>query len=261
MPWFDTPYLERTVLDLLQCLVSGTLGLNCHFNWRHIPGSFVSLYKYILNALPLLHQPPEPQSPFSDDEDEDVQLNTPRPANKRDRQLRLSVSGRAHQAWTEKRTKAWFSVVAGAIAGAAAITFEKRPRRIAIGQQMFVRSVGMTKISTTWCSLLKLRGLQGSYNALATKYGFTVPYGAVWLFSIACSQIMYGYLLRPDTLPKAYISWIDQAGQIPVNGIAINRDLVREGTFKISDIDQLLSNPVRPPRFTNTQNILILSPR
>ena len=72
---------------------------------------------------------------------------------------------------------------------------------------------------------------------------------------------MYGYLLRPDTLPKAYISWIDQAGQIPVNGIAINRDLVREGTFKISDIDQLLSNPVRPPRFTNTQNILILSPR
>jgi len=103
--------------------------------------------------------------------------------------------------------------------------FEKRARRIAIGQQMFVR------------------GLQGSYNALAAKYGFNVPYGAVWLFSIACSQIMYGFLLRPDTLPKAYISWIDQAGQIPVKAVAINRDLVREGSFNISDIDQLLSNP------------------
>ena len=92
------------------------------------------------------------------------------------------------------------------------------------------------------------RGLQGSYNALAAKYGFTIPYGAVWLFSIACSQIMYGFLLRPDTLPRTYISWIDQAGQIPVKGVAMNRDLVREGSFKISDIDDLLSNPVRSSR-------------
>lgn len=92
------------------------------------------------------------------------------------------------------------------------------------------------------------RGLQGSYDALAAKYGFTIPYGAVWLFSIACSQIMYSFLLRPDTLPKAYISWINQASQIPVKGIAMNRDLVREGSFKISDIDSLLSNPVRSSR-------------
>ena len=85
---------------------------------------------------------------------------------------------------------------------------------------------------------------------MAAKYGFTIPYGAVWLFSIACTQIMYGYILRPDTLPKVYISWIDQAGQIPVKGVAMNRDLVRDGTFKISDIDSLLSNPVRFSQLT-----------
>ena len=84
---------------------------------------------------------------------------------------------------------------------------------------------------------------------MAAKYGFTVPYGAVWLFSIACAQIMYGFVLRPDTLPRTYISWIDQAGQIPVNAIAMNRDLVREGSFKVSDIDSLLSNPVRSSQF------------
>lgn len=72
---------------------------------------------------------------------------------------------------------------------------------------------------------------------------------------------MYGYLLRPDTLPKAYISWIDQAGQFPVKAVAINRDLVREGSFKISDIDQLLSNTVRPPQLTAIQSVLILSLR
>jgi hypothetical protein len=55
---------------------------------------------------------------------------------------------------------------------------------------------------------------------------------------------MYAFMMQPETLSKAYASWIDQAGQIPINAISMNRDLVREGTFKISDVDQLLSNPV-----------------
>jgi len=111
-----------------------------------------------------------------------------------------------------------------------------------------------------WRSHFVLRGLQGSYNALAAKYGFTVPHGAVWLFSIACAQIMYGFLLRPETLPKAYISWIDEAGQIPVEAVAMNRDLVRESSFRISDIDQLLTNPVRPVRFLDRHDILKFPP-
>jgi len=61
---------------------------------------------------------------------------------------------------------------------------------------------------------------------------------------------MYGFVLRPDTLPRTYISWIDQAGQIPVKAMAINRDLIREGSFNIPDIDQLLSNSVRFSRIT-----------
>lgn len=73
---------------------------------------------------------------------------------------------------------------------------------------------------------------------------------------------MYGFLLRPDTLPRAYITWIDQAGQIPVKGISINRDLVREGTLKISDLDQLLSNPVRASQLTTTRiPVLTSQPR
>lgn len=107
----------------------------------------MSLYKYILNALPLLYHPPELGSPFSDD-DEDIEPSPPLPADKRARRPRLSVSGRARQVWTKKRTRAWFSVVAGGIAGGVAIMFEKRSRRIDIGQQMFVRLVKSTKILT-----------------------------------------------------------------------------------------------------------------
>ena len=68
---------------------------------------------------------------------------------------------------------------------------------------------------------------------------------------------MYGFLLRPDTLPKAYISWIDQAGQIPIKGVAMNRDLVREGRLKVSDIDQLLTNPVRSPQSTAVRTSIL----
>ena len=107
---------------------------------------------------------------------------------------------------------------------------------------------------------LTFRGLQGSYNGLAAKYGFEVPYGAVWLFSIACAQIMYGFVLRPDTLPRAYISWIDQAGQIPVKAVAMTRDLAREGRFNISDVDQLLSNPVRPSKLITIHTSMLTFP-
>lgn len=99
----------------------------------------MSLYKYILNALPLLFQPIE-SDPFTPD-DEEVALDPPRPIGKPVRKLRLSVSGRARHEWTKKRTKAWFSVVAGAVAGGVAIMFERRSRRVTIGQQVFVRSV------------------------------------------------------------------------------------------------------------------------
>lgn len=150
----------------------------------------MSLYKYILNALPLLYQPPESQSPFvDDDEEEDIQIDPPRPINKRVRQLRLSTSGRARQAWTKKRTKVWFSVVAGAIAGGAAIAFEKRSRRIAIGQQMFVRSVGTAKILTTRCSFFDTQRASRIIQCISCQ---------VWVHSTTWSSLALLRRLRPD---------------------------------------------------------------
>lgn len=147
MPWLDTFSSERIVLDLLQCSVRRTLYSNPCINRRPMPGSFVSLYKYIVNALPLLYQPIESQ-PFVDDDDEDVELGPPRPVGKRVRKFRLSAGGRARHEWTRKRTRAWFSIVAGAFAGGVAIMFERQSRRTVLGQQMFVRSVKSTMTFT-----------------------------------------------------------------------------------------------------------------
>ena len=149
----------------------------------------MSLYKYILNALPLLYQPSGPQSPFDDDDDEDIELGPPRPVGKRSRQLRLSVSGRARQAWTEKRTRAWFSVVAGAVAGGVAIMFEKRSRRIDIGQQMFVRSVESNNVSTMRYSLVDVQRATG----IIQRFGCQV-----WVYNPVRRGLDFLYLMRPN---------------------------------------------------------------
>lgn len=95
-------------------------------------------------------------SPFHEDEDSEVELEV---RSLPLRQARLSVSAQAHQVWARKRTRRWYSVVAGAVAGAVAVSCEKKTRRVAIAQQMFVR------------------GLQGSFNAFSEKHGVSIPHG------------------------------------------------------------------------------------
>lgn len=73
---------------------------------------------------------------------------------------------------------------------------------------------------------------------------------------------MYGYLIRPDTLPRSYIKWfvrlfrlfsaemlilsfrIDTASRLPPETIAINRDLFKTGKFNIADLEAVLETPV-----------------
>jgi hypothetical protein len=77
---------------------------------------------------------------------------------------------------------------------------------------------------------------------------------------------MYSFLLRPDTLPKSYISWcvnrllpdrghlefcfrtcrINTAGQIPKEVVSLNRDIVRTNTFNPMDLEHIFSRPVCP---------------
>ncbi|KAI0684187.1 hypothetical protein BC835DRAFT_1310648 [Cytidiella melzeri] len=210
-------------------------------------GLFVSIYKFVLNALPTLipgsprpaahaHSHSRSRTKFRDryprgadallnasanpfeEEEGDVELGRGRLIL--DRRARLSLSTQEYQ---RKNTNRWYSVIAGAVAGGAAILCEKNGRRLTIAQQLFVR------------------GLQGSYNAFSTKHNFKIPHGDVIVFSLCCGQILYGFLLRPDTLPRAYVHWIQEAGKIPKECVAMNRDLVRDHVFKLSDINTLIS--------------------
>lgn len=119
-------------------------------------GTFAALYKFLINALPILIPAIKPRpstlsNPFEDDEDEEMALPrtvsypasgpaTPHHLQRR-RSARLSLSAAAHMVLVRKRTRRWHSALAGAIAGSLAILWEKRNRRGVIGQQMFVRYV------------------------------------------------------------------------------------------------------------------------
>ncbi|KAG6817252.1 hypothetical protein H0H93_007381, partial [Arthromyces matolae] len=89
-------------------------------------------------------------------------------------------------------------------------------------------------------------GLQGSYNAYSTKRNIHIPHGDVLVFALACGQIVYAFLLRPDTLPHSYSTWIGQAAKVPPECVKINHGLVRQGTCDPALIDRITSLPVNP---------------
>jgi len=108
-------------------------------------GTFTSIYKFLINALPILIpalSPPDSSNAIDEVDDLEAQLPTTTivvPTNRR--KARLSLSARTQLILIRKRTRRWHAALAGAIAGALAIVWEKRTRRGLIAQQLFVRLV------------------------------------------------------------------------------------------------------------------------
>ncbi|KAH9833869.1 uncharacterized protein C8Q71DRAFT_179302 [Rhodofomes roseus] len=218
------------------------------FRFATMLGSFVAIYKFVLNALPILlsppstsptlphHSPAHPrssfhvsgpsESPFHEEEEDDLEMQ---PRRRPTRQARLSTSAQAHQVWVHKRTRRWYSVLAGSAAGAIAVCFEKKSRRVAIAQQMFVR------------------GLQGSFNAFSEKHGVSIPHGDVLVFGLCCGQIMYAWLVRPETLDRGYDIWISTASKCLPETVAVARDFVQRGVFNVQDMQKLIARPDTTP--------------
>ncbi|KAI0306867.1 hypothetical protein B0F90DRAFT_1807613 [Multifurca ochricompacta] len=217
-----------------------------------LAGSFVALYRFILNALPILFPANVPLRenvqnlltslfPVQDERDDFVFDDSPAsssvpspppgpflslhisPGDRRE--ARLSSSARVHQIWMRKKTRRWHSVFAGAVAGAIAISFEKSSRQIVIAQQLFVR------------------GLQGSYNAYSERHGLRIPHGEVLVFALACGQIVYAYFLSPHTLPESYRRWLSHVIHVPKETITTHHSMVRRGTYDPADLTRILARP------------------
>ncbi|ODO10135.1 hypothetical protein I350_02363 [Cryptococcus amylolentus CBS 6273] len=122
----------------------------------------------------------------------------------------------------------WQAAVAGAV-GSLALLWETKGRRTGVSQQMFVR------------------GLQAAYNQYTPRLGIHIPHGDVLLFGACCGQIMFAFLMSPETIPKEYNNWqvIPQIGEIPSRvpqfAITANRTQVRQGFVGEDMIQQALN--------------------
>lgn len=214
--------------------------------WRFAAmlGTFTGLYKFLINALPILFPSINPRiEDFTKGEvvADGPTLESPMKTMEvklSQRKARLSLSTHAQLLFLRKKTRRWHAALAGAIAGGLAIVLEKRSRRGTIAQQLFVR------------------GLQGSYNSFTTKHNIHVPYGDVLVFSLACGQIMYAFLLRPDALSRSYRNWIGEAAKVPPECLRMNLGLLREGTFDVQDLDRICSkSDITYANLTDLQNL------
>lgn len=175
--------------------------LSTAFTLTHPPGSFVYLYKLLLNALPMLFPPPSPaQSPSSTG----LTTSLPVPSSgtspalaastsyhalaassaaadeRRRSKPRLALSERAQRMLVRKKTRRWHAVAAGALASGIAVMFEKQERRATIGQQMFVRYVYSSLIHSADIRMvltLRLVDCRGRGTRIARRGGFTFRTG------------------------------------------------------------------------------------
>lgn len=163
----------------------------------------MALYRIILNALPLLFPAnlslrtnlqnlfarlfatdDESDSPFVDDSPSSSSDTSPQQAQSLPyplhispgdrREARLSSSAQVHQSWVRKKTRRWHSVLAGAVAGAVAVSFEKRSRQTVVAQQLFVRYVLLTPLSIQGAYFLaadcRVRTMRTRRNVVSTSH-------------------------------------------------------------------------------------------
>ncbi|KAK0245422.1 hypothetical protein EDD85DRAFT_800898 [Armillaria nabsnona] len=218
--------------------------------WRFAAmfSSFTSIYKFLLNALPILL--PETglsssrllSNSFCDEEMERLEKKSLELAitsdTRRRHTARLSLSVNAQKAWVRKKTRRWHAAFAGAVAGGIAVLFETSGRRVTIGQQMFVR------------------GLQGTFNAYTTAKNIKIPHGDVILFALINGQILYANFLRPDSLNRGYHNWFVRVSEVPPEAYRINHDLMRNHTYNPNDLDKLIANPKYKITPQNTTTLL-----
>ncbi|CAE6466686.1 unnamed protein product [Rhizoctonia solani] len=206
------------------------------FRFAAMMGTFVAVYKFFVNALPLIpndklptilqYTPPAVQSEF---EPEAHNPEGPLYMRKKEKQAATEPTEAkppSKDVFVRKPVARWHALVAGALAGLA-VAFETPDRRLTIAQQIFVR------------------GLQGSYNFWSKRFGIRIPFGDVMVFSLCCGQIMYAFLLSPTTIPRSYRVWIQRASKVPAACVRMNHDLTRTGKFNLDDIKELISWEVR----------------
>ncbi|GAY60627.1 TMEM135 C rich domain-containing protein [Citrus sinensis] len=128
-----------------------------------------------------------------------------------------------------KKETPFNAYLAGSIAGLSVLALDDSNRR------------------RTLALYLLARVAQCAYNSAKSKNKFHL-WGSYWrhgdslLFSLACAQVMYSFVMRPESLPKSYQDFIQKTGPVAKPVYKAVRDCCRGGPVDVAYISAYLSS-------------------
>ncbi|GKV45506.1 hypothetical protein SLEP1_g52578 [Rubroshorea leprosula] len=120
------------------------------------------------------------------------------------------------------------AILAGSVAGLSVLALDDSSRR------------------RTLALYLLARVAQCAYNSAKSKNKFHL-WGSHWrhgdslLFALSCAQIMYAFVMRPETLPKSYHDFIQKTGPVAAPVYKAVRESCRGGPVDIVSLSAYLS--------------------
>lgn len=121
------------------------------------------------------------------------------------------------------------AILAGSVAGLSILALDDSSRR------------------RTLALYLAARLAQCAYNSAKSKNKFHL-WGSHWrhgdslLFALACAQVMYAFIMRPETLPKSYQDFIQKTGPVAQPVYKAVMDTCRGSPVDIVSLSAYLSN-------------------
>ncbi|KAK1304944.1 hypothetical protein QJS10_CPB11g00250 [Acorus calamus] len=121
------------------------------------------------------------------------------------------------------------AILAGSVAGLSILALDGSSRRRTLALYLLARLA------------------QCAYNSAKSKNKFHL-WGSHWshgdslLFSLACAQVMYAFVMRPESLPKAYQDFILKTGPVAEPVYKAVRDSCRGSPVDIVALSAYLSN-------------------
>ncbi|KAJ6804426.1 uncharacterized protein M6B38_183180 [Iris pallida] len=137
------------------------------------------------------------------------------------------------------------AILAGSVAGLSILALDDPSRRRTLALYLLAR-LG-----------------QCAYNSAKSKNKFHL-WGSHWrhgdslLFSLACAQVMYAFVMRPESLPKAYQDFIQKTGPVAEPVYKAVRDCCRGSPLDIVSLSAYLSDKKGSSSIKLTDNLSIV---
>ncbi|GFY82011.1 mitochondrial import inner membrane translocase subunit Tim17/Tim22/Tim23 family protein [Actinidia rufa] len=84
-------------------------------------------------------------------------------------------------------------------------------------------------------------------------------HGDALLFALACAQVMYAFVMRPESLPKSYQDFIQKTGPVARPVYKAVRDCCRDSPVDVSSLSAYLSNK-RASNFVKLEEFPLIIP-